>query len=72
MTRSLDLELYDVPLTVEYYIDYVIGTEDAVVVIQQVNHLGGNIEELLSNQQMDILEQKIYEHLADLEMDYDD
>lgn len=72
MTRSLDLELYDVPLTVEYYIDYVIGTEDAIVVIQQVNHLGGNIEELLSNQQMDILEQKIYEHLADLEMDYDD
>jgi hypothetical protein len=72
MTRSLDLELYDVPLTVEYYIDHVIGTEDAVVVIQQVNHLGGNIEELLSNQQMDILEQKIYDHLADLEIDYDD
>ena len=72
MTRSLDLELYDVPLTVEYYIDYEVGTEHAYVVIQQVNHLGGNIEELLSNQQMHILEQKIYEHLADLEMDYDD
>ena len=72
MTRSLDLELYEVPLTVEYYIDHVIGTEKAYVVIQQVNHLGGNIEDLLSDRQIDMLEQKIYEHLADLEIDYDD
>jgi hypothetical protein len=72
MTRSLDLELYEVPLTVEYYIDYEVGTEHAVVVIQQVNHLGGNIDDLLSDRQIDMLEQKIYEHLADLEIDYDD
>ena len=72
MTRSLDLELYEVPLTVEYYIDYEVGTEHAYVVIQQVNHLGGNIDDLLSDRQIDMLEQKIYEHLADLEIDYDD
>lgn len=71
MTLILDIDLSEITFTVEYYFEHTTGDELAYPVIEGVYHRGADLYDLLSTGTIERLLEKIYEHYADLEYDYD-
>ena len=71
MTLTLDIDLFEIGLTVEYYFEHTTGDEIAYPVIEGVYHKGTDLYELLSTGIIEKLQDEIYEHYAELGYDYD-
>lgn len=71
MTLILDIDLFEITFTVEYYFEHTTGDEIAYPVIEGVFHKGTDFYDLLNTGTIEALLEKIYEHYADLEYDYD-
>lgn len=66
MTHSLDIVIYDVEVTVEYYFDNDVY-DNTYPVIEVINHKGENIIDLMNPSAIALCEEQITMHYADLE-----